>query len=92
MYMCAKTDRVYVIGIEYCYHASTGKAAYDNYNLVIFPDEESTIAFLNNHKVDEFTSQDRADFTVSILPFGDPDGYYDASPELEAAVDAANSR
>lgn len=77
-----ETDRVYIVGIE---------DNYSDYPLVVFPDEKSTIAFLNNHTPADYTAN-RADFTLHIYPFGDPNGYYDASPELESAVYAANDR
>lgn len=81
-----ETDRVYIVELETCYEGDFFRSP-----LVVFPDEKSTIAFLNSHTPTDF-AVDQADFIVSILPFGDPYGVYDPSPELESAVDAANDR
>lgn len=81
------TDRVYIVGIEYVWNGSI-----EDFNVCVFANEEDVINFLNNHTADEFTANPSPDFIVDIRPFGDPYVYFDPSPALEAAVEAANNR
>ena len=82
------TDRVYIVGIEYVW-----KGSIEDFNVCVFANEADTIEFLNNHTADEFTANPSPDFIVNIFPFGDnPYAYFDPSPALEAAVEAANNR
>lgn len=81
--------RVWILMTE---HWDDDNCEFHFYNRAVFLNEQDLIAFLNEHKPNEYAGCDNDDpcFAVDIMGIGDVDALYDASDELQAAIDKSN--
>ena len=83
-------DRVWILMTE---HWNSDDCAAHYYNEAVFLNERDLIAFLNEHKPSEYANgcdNDVPLFAVDIIGLGGTGLLYDASNELQAAIDKSN--